>query len=98
MLVELGLGDILKEGLEAPRYRIWDRETRETIVEFDLTELSDDSHTHSYYSMNSIKRSEKFLIYLAAKPVSISSSSMKFERSNRKVITLMSRLNSLMVQ
>lgn len=40
MLVELGLGDILKEGLEAPRYRIWDRETRETIVEFDLTELS----------------------------------------------------------
>ena len=42
MLVELGLGDILKEGLEAPRYRIWDRETRETIIEFDLAELSDE--------------------------------------------------------
>lgn len=42
MLVELGLGDILKEGLEAPRYRIWDRETQETIFEFDLTDLSDE--------------------------------------------------------
>ena len=42
MLFELGLGDIFKEGLEAPRYRIWDRETRETIVEFDLAELSDE--------------------------------------------------------
>jgi 3-(3-hydroxy-phenyl)propionate hydroxylase len=42
MLVSLGLEDILEEGLKAPKYRIWDRETRETIVEFDLSELSDE--------------------------------------------------------
>ena len=42
MLVSLGLEDILTEGLEAPKYRIWDRETRESIVEFDLAELKDE--------------------------------------------------------
>ena len=36
MLVELGLGDILKEGLEAPKYRIWDRETMRRLLNLTL--------------------------------------------------------------
>ena len=42
MLVSLGLEEILEEGLKAPTYRIWDRETRETIAEFDLADLKNE--------------------------------------------------------
>lgn len=42
MLVSLGLGDIVTEGLPAPKYRIWDRESGDCVVEFDLTELADE--------------------------------------------------------
>jgi 3-(3-hydroxy-phenyl)propionate hydroxylase len=44
MLAELGLIDeVIKRGLVEPRFRIWDRKSREIVVEFDFGMLSDET-------------------------------------------------------
>ncbi len=44
MLAELGLvEDIIRRGLIEPKFRIWDRATREVIAEFDFGVLGDDT-------------------------------------------------------
>src|SRR5207248_6469894 len=44
MLAELGLVDeVIRRGLIEPKFRIWDRATRELIVEFDFGVLANDT-------------------------------------------------------
>ena len=44
MLAELGLVDeVIRRGLIEPKFRIWDRASRELIVEFDFGVLADDT-------------------------------------------------------
>jgi 3-(3-hydroxy-phenyl)propionate hydroxylase len=44
MLAELGLVDeVMRRGLVEPKFRIWDRASREVIVEFDFGMLKDDT-------------------------------------------------------
>jgi 3-(3-hydroxy-phenyl)propionate hydroxylase len=44
MLAELGLVDeVIRRGLVEPKFRIWDRASREVIVEFDFATLKDDT-------------------------------------------------------
>jgi 3-(3-hydroxy-phenyl)propionate hydroxylase len=44
MLSELGLvDDVIRRGLIEPKFRIWDRASREVIVEFDFGRLADDT-------------------------------------------------------
>jgi 2-polyprenyl-6-methoxyphenol hydroxylase-like FAD-dependent oxidoreductase len=44
MLAELGLVDeVIRRGLVEPKFRIWDRASREVIVEFDFGMLKDDT-------------------------------------------------------
>jgi 3-(3-hydroxy-phenyl)propionate hydroxylase len=44
MLAELGLVDeVIRRGLIEPKFRIWDRATREVIVEFDFGRLAGDT-------------------------------------------------------
>jgi 3-(3-hydroxy-phenyl)propionate hydroxylase len=44
MLAELGLIDeVMRRGLVEPKFRIWDRASREVIVEFDFGMLKDDT-------------------------------------------------------
>src|SRR5712691_8207975 len=44
MLAELGLIDeVIRRGLIEPKFRIWDRATREVIVEFDFGVLANDT-------------------------------------------------------
>jgi 3-(3-hydroxy-phenyl)propionate hydroxylase len=44
MLEGLGLvEDVIRQGLIEPKFRIWDRATREIIVEFDFARLKDDT-------------------------------------------------------
>src|ERR1700694_4482567 len=44
MLAELGLVDeVIRRGLIEPKFRIWDRASREVIVEFDFGALANDT-------------------------------------------------------
>ena len=44
MLAELGLvEEVIRRGLIEPKFRIWDRASREMIVEFDFGVLADDT-------------------------------------------------------
>jgi 3-(3-hydroxy-phenyl)propionate hydroxylase len=44
MLAELGLVDeVIRRGLTEPKFRIWDRASREVIVEFDFGRLANDT-------------------------------------------------------
>src|SRR5436190_13710317 len=44
MLAELGLGEeVIGRGLIEPKFRIWDRASREIIAEFDFAVLKDDT-------------------------------------------------------
>src|SRR5678816_1301893 len=44
MLEGLGLvEDVIRRGLIEPKFRIWDRASRELIVEFDFARLKDDT-------------------------------------------------------
>src|SRR6476620_6022997 len=44
MLAELGLVDeVMRRGLVEPKFRIWDRASREVIVEFDFGMLKNDT-------------------------------------------------------
>src|SRR5882724_1887192 len=44
MLAELGLVDeVIRRGLIEPKFRIWDRASRQVIVEFDFGMLADDT-------------------------------------------------------
>jgi 3-(3-hydroxy-phenyl)propionate hydroxylase len=44
MLAELGLVDeVIRRGLVEPKFRIWDRASREVIVEFDFGQLANDT-------------------------------------------------------
>src|SRR6266481_139681 len=44
MLAELGLVDeVIRRGLVEPKFRIWDRASREVIVEFDFGVLGNDT-------------------------------------------------------
>jgi 3-(3-hydroxy-phenyl)propionate hydroxylase len=45
MLAELGLvEEVIRRGLIEPKFRIWDRASREIIAEFDFAVLKDDTH------------------------------------------------------
>src|SRR5436309_5945915 len=44
MLADLGLVDeVIRRGLIEPKFRIWDRASREVIVEFDFSMLANDT-------------------------------------------------------